>query len=183
MDDEVKDRVIVMNRAKSRETVDGQSPASLPRGKATALRQRDGGVDRRNEPGGATESFDPESGDYKAFGVAGNKTLPSLIIILKDGSECGINYADLATAWPGGSMFLPSAPGCKGNVIRLRIAGDDGVFTVIIEGVRLRRGWELIMGHKMLWIHELPAGMDFNGDDEPEIRSVTFQRLLQAAAA
>jgi hypothetical protein len=120
------------------------------------------------------------STDYKAFGWAGNKTLPSLVVILKDGSEYGINYADLGTAWPHCSMFQPSAPGFTGNVIRLRIAGDDGVFMVVIEGVRLRRVWDLIMGHKTPWIHELPA-VDFGGGDDPIIWSVAFTPVVAAS--
>lgn len=135
------------------------------------------------EPGAGPETFDPASTDYKAFGWAGNKTLPSLIVILKDGSEYGINYADLGTAWPHCSMFQPSAPGFTGNVIRLRVAGDDGVFMVVIEGLRLRRVWDLIMGHKTPWIHELPAGMDFVGSDDPVIRSINFDRHRLAAAS
>jgi len=134
------------------------------------------------EAGGGPESFDPESSDYKAYGWAGNKTLPSLVIILKDGSEYSVNYCDLASAYPGGSMFLPSAPGCKGNVIRLLVAGADGVFLVVIEGRRLRRVWELIMGHKTPWIHELPAAVDFGGVAEPVVWSVTFQALRAAAS-
>src|SRR5205823_44811 len=132
--------------------------------------QPETGPDGR-EPDGGPEAYDPASGDYKAFGWAGNKTLPSLVIILKDGSECGVNYGDLASAHPGGSMFLPTAPGCKGNVIRLRVAGDDGVFLIVIEGVLLRRVWELIMGHKAPWIHELPPGAVHLRPEEPVIWS------------
>src|SRR5438093_11373720 len=107
----------------------------------------------RGEPGGGPESFDPECPDYKAFGWAGNKTLPSLRIILKDGSEKACLYAHLDSECPAdGCEFIPSAPGRKGNVIRLRFAGQCSVFMVIIEGVRLRRVWELIMGHQTLWI-------------------------------
>ena len=80
-------------------------------------------------------------------------------------------------------MFLPSAPGCRGNVIRLRVAGDAGVFMIAIEGVRLRRVWELIMGHKTPWIHELPAGLEFAHGDEPVIWSIAFNQMQTAAAA
>lgn len=135
----------------------------------------------RPEAGAGLESFDPDSADYKAFGWAGNVTVPSLIIILKDGSECGVNYHDLASAYPGGSMFLPSAPGCKGNVIRLLVVGADGLFLVVIEGLRLRRLWELIMGHKTPWIHELPAGVDFTGSADPVIWSIAFKPVRAAA--
>ncbi|MFL5285231.1 MAG: hypothetical protein ACJ8AW_30710, partial [Rhodopila sp.] len=116
--------------------------------------------------------------------LAGNKALPSLVVILKDGSECGFNYADLASACPDGSMFFPSAPGCAGNVIRLRIAGDDGVFLIVIEGLRLRRVWGLIMAHQTPWIHELPPGMEFAGSTkEPVIRSIAFTSPKAARAA
>lgn len=127
------------------------------------------------ESGGGPESFDPESTDYKAYGRPGNKTIPSLRIILKDGSERGGHYADLATAYPGGTEFVPAAPGGKGNVIKLLFAGQGCPFQVIISGIRLRRVWELIMGHLTPWIYELPPGAGFVGDDEPVIRSITFE--------
>ena len=133
------------------------------------------------EPGAGPECFDDGNGDYKAFGWAGNKTMPTLMVILKDGTALAINYCDLATACVGGSMFLHSAPGCKGNVIRLRIAGVDVPFLVVIEGRRLWRLWELLMGHKTPWIHELPA-VDFGGGDEPVIWSVAFTPVVAAAA-
>jgi hypothetical protein len=124
-----------------------------------------------------SECFDPESTDYKAFGWAGNKTVPSLSVILKDGTALGINYGDIASAYPGGSMFLPSAPGCKGNVIRLRVAGDAGAFMAVLEGRRLWRGWELLMGHKTPWIRELPEGMDVIGGSEPVIWTIAFSAI------
>ena len=58
----------------------------------------------------------------------------------------------------------------------------DGAFTVVIEGVRLRRVWELIMGHRTPWIHELPPGVDFVGKDEPVIWSVTCGEPIRSAA-
>ena len=176
MDDERKDKVIVMNRAKtgSRDMPEGISPADLLDGSGTSQPDRAAAVRHGREavaapelvrdagespePGAGPECYDAGSSDYKAFGWAGNKTMPALIVILKDGSARAINYCDLATACPGGSMFLPSAPGCKGNVIRLLVAGVDGAFLIVIEGRRLWRLWELIMGHKTPWIHELAGG-------------------------
>jgi hypothetical protein len=212
MHDELKakERVIAMQGNRSRfgprEVPEGTSPADLLLDKGTPLvplRDRAAGGDRRDtepapaaapslappvqpggaEPGDGTESFDPEGTDYKAFGWAGNKTVPSLILILKDGSSLGINYGDLASACRDGSVFLPSAPGSKGNVIRLRVAGDDGVFLVLLEGGRLWRVWELIMAHKTPWIRELPEGMDFVGGADPVIRSIAIHPLKAAAAA
>lgn len=198
---EGKERVFAMNRLRNslRDLPEGTSPADLIDGNGTPHPGHGPAVgsgqevpppelikNAAEEPptGAGPESFDPDSDDYKAFGWAGNKTLPTLVIILKDGSEFGINYADLATSWPGGSMFLPAAPGCKGHVIRLRIAGDDGMFSVILEGGRLRRVWDLIMMHKTPWIRELPAGqMDFIGGTDPVIRSVSFDRSRAAAGA
>lgn len=129
--------------------------------------------------GGGPEHFDAESGDYKAFGWPGNKAQPSLI---KDGAELGFNYADLATAYPGSSMFLRSAPGRKGNVIRLLFHGDAGLFAVVLEGIGLRPVWGLLMGHRTPWIHELPDGAEF-GHGEPVIRSVSFQIIEPERAA
>jgi hypothetical protein len=205
MHDEERDRVVAMytNRGRSgpREGQEGTSPADLllEKGAQPAWRDRAGEGQQAvltppppqppaesDDPGGGPEFFDPESADYKAFGWAGNKTLPALIIILKDGTEYAINYCDLASAYPGGSMFLPSAPGFRGNVMRLRVAGDDGAFIIVIEGVRLRRVWELIMGHKTPWIHELPSGFAAVRDGEPVIRSINFidrERLVGAGAA
>jgi hypothetical protein len=195
MDGDGEERVLVMNRPKSdvRDNPQSGSPGDLIEELRTRAPEprpgRDGGAEPAPagpEPEGDTrggpESFEPGSGDYKAYGWAGNKTLPSLLIIFKDGSEGGINYCDLASAYPGGSMFLPSAPGCRGNVIRLRVAGDAGVFMIAIEGVRLRRVWELIMGHKTPWIHELPAGQEFGRGDEPVIWTITIQQSNAAAA-
>jgi hypothetical protein len=191
-DDEAPDgKVIVMNRP-SPSLKQELSPADLldsPRQERLADRVGER-IGREKMPPpeaedgaeGGPEDFDPLSGDYKAYGWAGKVSLPSLLLILKDGTECGINYADLASAYPGGSLFLPSSPGCKGNVIRLRIAGDGGVFMVIIEGVRLRRLWSLIMTHRTPWIHELPAGMEFTGSAEPVIWSISFQPPVRVAA-
>jgi hypothetical protein len=197
MDDEPKEKVIAMhvNRLRNgpREGPQGTSPADLL-GRSGPQRDRDGegkkpepvppeSAAAGNDPAGGPESFDPASADYKAFGWAGNKTLPALIFILKDGSEYGINYGDLASACPGGSMFLPSAPGSKGNVIRLRVSGDDGPFLAVAEGLRLRKVWGLIMAHKTPWIHELPASLAVVRDDEPVIWSIRFLDAKQLAAS
>lgn len=125
-----------------------------------------------------SESYDPES-DYKACGWAGNKTLPTLRLILKDGSEIAIVYGHLDTNPVNGSSFVPKPPGRKGNLIFLRAVGFDGVFMVVIEGIRLRRIWELIMSHQTPWICELPDGMDFASNDEPVIWSITAKGPLK----
>jgi hypothetical protein len=182
MSDETGDKVIDLPRTFSieeavRREKSRQERQQQPLPEAAPPKADDG------NPGGGPEFFDDASADYKAYGWAGNKTLPSLTVILKDGSECGFNYADLASACPDGSMFLPSAPGFTGNVIRLRVAGDDGVFLVVIEGLRLRRVWSLIMGHLTPWIHELPPGMEFVGNKEPVIRSIAFTPVKAARAA
>jgi hypothetical protein len=198
MSDEPKERVIAMhvNRVKSgpRDRSAGTSPADLLLGRSTPQRDRGGDGQEAEpaqpvpvrvdggDPGGGSESFDPESPDYKAFGWAGNATLPAFSIILKDGSALGVNYADLASAHQSGSVFLPSAPGCKGNVIRLRVAGDAGVFLVVLEGLRLWRVWELIMSHKTSWIRELPERMDLVGGNEPVIWTITFPEPARMAA-
>ena len=130
-----------------------------------------------DHPGGGPEFFDDESSSYKAFGWAGNKTLPTLRVILKDGSEWAIVYAHLDTNPENGSQFLPKPPGRKGNLVFLRVVGSDGVFMIVIEGIRLRRVWELIMGHLTPWIHELPEGTGFVGDDEPVIWSITAKAI------
>lgn len=135
------------------------------------------------DPGSGPESFDPESTDYKAYGWAGNKILPSLRIILRDGSEKACLYAHLDSQCPDdGCEFIPSAPGHKGNVIRLRFAGHSSVFMVVIEGVRLRRVWERIMAHQAPWIRELPTDVDFLNDKEPVVKSITFKAVKAEAA-
>jgi hypothetical protein len=131
--------------------------------------------------GGGPEDFDAESGEYKAFGWAGNKSQTTLIIILKDGTELGFNYADLATSYPNGSMFLRKAPGRKGNVIRLLVHGDEGLFAVILEGIGLRQVWGLVMQHRTPWIHELPEGAT-PVPGEPVIRSFTFLKVKRQRA-
>lgn len=132
-------------------------------------------------PGGGPESFEPEGTNYKAFGWAGKKTLPTLRVILKDGSEWPIVYAHLDTNPISGSQFLPRPQGRKGNLIFLRVAGHDGAFMIIIEGVRLRRIWELIMSHQTPWIHELPEGADFVGENDPVIWSITAKAIKPEA--
>jgi hypothetical protein len=130
----------------------------------------------KEQHSGGPEDFDAEGGDYKAFGWAGNQAQPTLIIILKDGEELSFTYADLATAHPGGSMFLRAAPGSRGNVIHLLFHGDDGLFVVALEGIRLRQVWGLLMRHQTPWIQELPEGAE-SARGEPVIRSVAFQRI------
>jgi hypothetical protein len=143
----------------------------------------DTGPETQKPEGAASESFDPESPDYKACGWAGNKTLPSLRLILKDGSEKGLLYSHLDSECPSdGCEFIPSAPGRKGNVIRLRFAGHATVFMIIIEGMRLRRVWELLMAHQTPWIHELPTDVHFINDNEPVVKSITFKAVKADAA-
>jgi hypothetical protein len=128
-------------------------------------------------PQAGPEAFNPESGDYKAYGWGENKPLPSLRFILKDRSERAFQYAHLDSHHPDGCQFIPSAPG-RGNVIKLRFAGHSGTILVMIEGLRLRRLWELIMSHQTPWIHELPADVNFHGDsDEPVVKSLTFETV------
>lgn len=125
------------------------------------------------EPDGGPESFDPASSDYKAFGRAGNKTLPTLRVIKGDGTEWPIVYAHLDTNPLNGSQFVPKLPGKEGNIIFLRVAGNDGVFMIAIKGIRLRRIWELIMSHQTPWIHERAEGEIFTGGTDAVIWSIT----------
>lgn len=119
------------------------------------------------------EFFDPTSRDYKAFGWAGNKTLPSLRFILKDGRQpCGF-YHHLDSRYPDGCEFIPSAPG-KGNVIRLRYVGASSAFSVTLEGRNLRRGWELIVSHSTPWVREYPSDMDTLGDAAIVVNAINF---------
>ena len=53
------------------------------------------------------------------------------------------------------------------------------MFLVIIEGLRLRRVWELILGHQTPWIHELPADAPFCNDNDPVIRSITIKEVKE----
>lgn len=128
-------------------------------------------------PVGGPEFFDPESPDYKAFGWGGNKVVPTLRVIRKDDSEWPIVFAHLDTNPLNGSEFLPRPPGRKGQLIFLRVVGNDGVFMIVIEGIRLRRVWELIQGHLTPWIRELPDGGAVFADDEPVIWSVTAKEI------
>jgi hypothetical protein len=121
------------------------------------------------------EAFDAESGDYKAYGRTGKHSVPTLRLIFKNGSQRPCQYAHLDTHDPDGSEFIPSAPGGRGNIIRLRFAGHSSVVIVTIEGVRLHRLWEQITGHLTPWVHELPAEADFSGGDDPVIRSITMK--------
>jgi hypothetical protein len=124
------------------------------------------------EPAGF-DAFDAESTDYKAYGRAGNRTLPSLRFILKDKSERACCYAHLDSHYPGGCEFIPSAPG-TGNVIKLRFAGQAAVFMVIIEGRNLRRLWELIQGHLTPWVHVYPSDIDVEEKRAAVVKSITF---------
>jgi hypothetical protein len=119
------------------------------------------------------ESFDPGSTDYKALGRVGSRTVPSLRFIRKDKSEIGCSYGHLDSRHPGGCEFIPSGAG-KGNVIRLRFAGAEGAFSVVIEGRNLRHVWEMIMGHMTPWVHEYPADIDTEGEKATVVKSITF---------
>ncbi len=95
-------------------------------------------------------------------------------VILKDRSERACPYAHLDSDYLGGCQFIPFAPG-KGTVIKLRFAGQSRVFMVVIEGLRLRRVWKLIMNQQTPWVHELPADVDFHGGNEAVVKSITFE--------
>jgi hypothetical protein len=196
MSNEPEEKVFAMHVSRLRKETgkDRTSPAESP-GRDEHARDRSAGgqagtapaesvsseeVDQN--PGGGPENFNPSDADYKAFGWAGNKTQPSLVIIVKDGSEYSINYCDLASACPNGSMFLPAAPGCDGNVIRLLVSGPNGTFMIVAEGELLRPVWGLVMAHKTPWIRELPAGADFVQGDQPVIRSIGFAEPQRATA-
>src|SRR3954451_25385941 len=107
MDDDRKENVIVMNRPKLdfRDKVRPPSPGEIAEDYRPSVPHTQPLRDAmpqpetapawpkpEDDPQGGPESYDPASGDYKAYGWAGNRTLPSLIIIFKDGSEGGFNY-------------------------------------------------------------------------------------------
>jgi hypothetical protein len=125
----------------------------------------------------APESYDPKRKSYRAFGHnPGNRTLPSLTLVLKDGSQRAFPNAHLDSHYPGGCEFIPSAPG-RGNVIRLRYAGANVSFMVELEGRNLHRVWELIMAHTTPFVVEYPADMDVLGEDEAVIKAIRFDVL------
>jgi hypothetical protein len=70
------------------------------------------------DPVGGPESFNPDSSDYKAYGWADNRSLPSL------------------------------------------------------------RVWELIVGHRTPWIHELPTQAYFAREDKRLIHFIIFKPIL-----
>src|SRR5579883_1506420 len=156
VDDDIRHATRVLNRPKigSRNLVPPPSPGDPADSATDSGRFWDRGgetqpgapMDRDGQDG--IEAFDPGSSDYKAYGRADNLTLPSLRLIFKDGSEKACLYSQLdSNGLRDGCEFLPSSGDGRGNVIRLRLAGHSAVFLVIIEGLRLRRVWELIMGH------------------------------------
>jgi hypothetical protein len=188
MDDDTRHAMKVLNRPKSgpRNPLPPPSPGDLTDSAAPSGRFWDRGGDTqpvpRMEAGveGGVEAFDPGSSDYKAYGRADNLTLPSLRLILKDGSEKACIYSQLDSSCPrDGCEFLPSSAAGSGNVIRLRFAGHSVVFLVIVEGLRLRRVWELIMAHQTPWIHELPADAPFLNDNDPVIKSITIKEVKE----
>lgn len=183
MDDDIRHATRVLNRPKigPRNPLPPPSPGDPADAAAPSGRFWDRGGDAQPVPGteGGVETFDPGASDYKAYGRADNLTLPSLRLIFKDGSEKACLYSQLdSNGLRDGCEFLPSADG-RGNVIRLRFAGHSAVFLVIIEGLRLRRVWELIMAHQTPWIQELPADAPFQGGNDPVIRSITFKEVKE----
>ena len=122
----------------------GADAAPRPAGKATHAEPEQPDAEPP-EPFGGPEAFDPDSSDYKACGWPGNGSLPTLRVILKDGSEFACHYADLDTAYPGGSVSMPSASGHKGNVMTLRFAGRAAPFLVVCDGLLLRAVWGLVL--------------------------------------
>lgn len=135
------------------------------------------------DPAAGPESFDAASDDYKAYGWGGGRPHASLRLIFKDGSEKAIVYGHLDSHPLAGSEFLPALPGRKGNLIRLRISGQNCVFLVVIAGLFLRRVWELILLHQTPWIHELPAEAVALRPGEPVIWSIGFANVLDDAPA
>lgn len=188
MDDDIRHATRVLNRPKiePRNPLPPPSPGDLADSATESGRSWDrGGEDRPGSRkddggGGGIEAFDPGSSDYKAYGRADNLTLPSLRLIFKDGSEKACLYSQLdSNGLRDGCEFLPSSGDGRGNVIRLRFAGHSTVFLVIIEGLRLRRVWELIMAHQTPWICELPTDAPFLGGNDPVIRSITFKEVKE----
>jgi hypothetical protein len=188
MDDDTRHAMKVLNRPKigPRNPLPPPSPGDLADSAPPSGRFWDRGGDtqpvpRTDDDGeGGIEAFDPASSDYKAYGRADNLTLPSLRLIFKDGSEKACLYSQLdSNGLRDGCEFIPSSADGRGNVIRLRFAGHSAVFLVIIEGLRLRRVWELIMGHQTPWIHELSADAPFLNGNDPVIRSITIKEVKE----
>jgi hypothetical protein len=127
------------------------------------------------------DAYHPDGQDYRACGRVGNRILPSLRFILKDGSEQHAAYAHLDTRRPEGSEFIPSVTG-KGNVIRLRFAGASSALLVEITGRNLRLVWMRIIEHLTPWVHEYPGAIDALGELEPVISSFTFTEIKEGQA-
>ena len=129
----------------------------------------------RIDAGGGPECYDPETNGYQAYGRPGLETRRSLHVILRDGSAGCFQYADLESSYPNGCQFRPSAPGGEGDVITLRFGTRSGSILVILNGLRLRRVWQLLMEHMTHWIRELPTEIGLPEEDVPVIRSITLR--------
>jgi hypothetical protein len=149
-----------------------ENPTGLP--KRPAMPPRPVAAEMPAAEEGGPESYDPAVRVYKAFGVS-TTSVPAIRFIFKDGKERVCYYAHLDSRYPDGGEFIPSAPGREGNILKLRFAGHDTAFTVVIEGRNLRPGWERIQAHQTPWVAEYPADTDAEGDEAAVVKSIWFE--------
>ena len=120
------------------------------------------------------EVLDPlprSADDYVACGRASNRTLVTLLIMLKDGSFDGFAYASLERVG-----LRPAAEIGEGNELTLRFSGST-VTEVRLKGRNLLRLFANIARHRTPWIRELPVERDFQPAGEAVVTSISVSDL------
>ncbi len=115
------------------------------------------------ESEGALPSFEklaplPMPGDaYKAYSRPSHQMLPTLYLMLADGSKRGFPYSGRIE----GPHLVPDDDPGKGNVIVIRFSASK-MIEVQIRGRHLDELHHYLGDHRMRWVRELPKGKFVN---------------------
>jgi hypothetical protein len=115
----------------------------------------------------------PRPGDpYRAYGREAGQMLPTLFLLLADGTRRGFPYAGLV----GGPDLVEAS---SGLVIILRFS-DVVPMEVTLSGRNLEELYEALGYHEVAWVRALPPGKMISDRALPVVSSIAVKPLLPA---